>query len=43
MHQLLIGVDEDLYATVRTSFLSRDPMPTFDEAYLAFQQEEHSP
>ncbi|XP_056682860.1 uncharacterized protein [Spinacia oleracea] len=42
LHQFLIGVDDDLYATVRTNLLSRTPLPTLDEAYLAFEQEERS-
>lgn len=42
LHLFLIGVDDDLYATVRTSLLSRVPMPTLDEAYLAFEQEDQS-
>ncbi|XP_056686134.1 uncharacterized protein [Spinacia oleracea] len=41
-HQFLIGVDDELYATVRTNLLSRVPMPSLDEAYLAFVQEENS-
>ncbi|XP_056691007.1 uncharacterized protein [Spinacia oleracea] len=42
LHQFLIGVDDELYATVRTNLLSRVPLPTLDEAYLAFEQEERS-
>ena len=33
--QFLIGVDDDEYSVVRSNLLSRDPMPTLDEAYLA--------
>ncbi|CAO2838484.1 unnamed protein product [Amaranthus hypochondriacus] len=35
LHQFLIGVDDDLYSVVRSNLLSRDPIPTFDDAYLA--------
>lgn len=38
LHQHLIGVDGDLYASIRTNLLSRDPMASLDEAYLAFVQ-----
>ncbi|XP_056685440.1 uncharacterized protein [Spinacia oleracea] len=41
-HQFLIGVDDELYGAVRTSLISRVPLPSLDEAYLAFTQEEHS-
>lgn len=42
LHQFLIGVDDDLYGLVRSNLLSRDPVPTLDEAYLALIQEENS-
>lgn len=41
-HQFLIGVDDDLYGPVRTNMLSRVPLPSLDDAYLAFTQEERS-
>lgn len=42
LHQFLIGVDDVEYSVVRSNLLSRDPMPTLDEAYLALVQEERS-
>lgn len=41
-HQYLIGGDDDLYGSVRTNLLSRDPLPSLDDAHLTFIQEEQS-
>ncbi|XP_056695775.1 uncharacterized protein [Spinacia oleracea] len=41
-HQFLIGIDDELYGTVRTNLLSRVPLPSLDDAYLAFTEEEQS-
>lgn len=42
MHQFLVGIDDDLYAVVRTNLLSQQPPPSLDRAYHAFLQEERS-
>ncbi|KAJ9567087.1 hypothetical protein OSB04_003053 [Centaurea solstitialis] len=44
LHQFLIGVDDDLYAMVRTILLSQHPVTHLRiyRAYQAFQQEERS-
>ncbi|KAL2922825.1 Retrovirus-related Pol polyprotein from transposon TNT 1-94 [Bienertia sinuspersici] len=42
LHQFLIGIDDDLYALVRTNLLSQQPPATLDRAYEAFLQEERS-
>ncbi|GAA0140818.1 hypothetical protein LIER_44052 [Lithospermum erythrorhizon] len=42
LHQFLLGVDDDLYGVVRSNLLSRVPMPTLDEAYSTFVQDENS-
>lgn len=42
LHEFLKGLDESLYGSVKSSLLSRDPLPTLDEAYSAFLQDEDS-
>ncbi|KAL2903852.1 Retrovirus-related Pol polyprotein from transposon TNT 1-94 [Bienertia sinuspersici] len=42
LHQFYIGIDDELYAAVRTNLLSQKPPPNIDDAYLAFTQEEKS-
>ncbi|KNA13963.1 hypothetical protein SOVF_111810, partial [Spinacia oleracea] len=42
LHQFLIGVDDDLYAMVRTNLLSQKPTPDLEGALAAFIQEEES-
>ncbi|GAA0150973.1 hypothetical protein LIER_09793 [Lithospermum erythrorhizon] len=41
-HQFLVGVDDELYSTVRSNLLSRVPVPSLDEAYQVFTQDEKS-
>ncbi|GAA0167025.1 hypothetical protein LIER_22051 [Lithospermum erythrorhizon] len=42
LHQFFVGIDDDLYGVVRSNLLSREPMPTLDEAYNVFVQDENS-
>ncbi|CAH9137903.1 unnamed protein product [Cuscuta epithymum] len=42
LHQFLVGIDDELYGTVRSNLLSQDPLPNVDRAYQAFVQEETS-
>ncbi|GAA0139059.1 hypothetical protein LIER_00682 [Lithospermum erythrorhizon] len=41
-HQFLVGVDDELYSTVRSNLLSRVPVPSLDEAYQVFTHDEKS-
>lgn len=40
LHQFYIGVDDDLYSTVRSNLLSQQPPPDLNRAYQTFLQEE---
>lgn len=40
--QFLMGLDESLYGSVKSNLLSRDPLPTIDEAYNVLVQDEES-
>ena len=40
LHQFLIGRDETEYGAIKSSLLSRVPLPTLDEAYNALVQDE---
>lgn len=40
LHEFLKGLDEALYGSVKSSLLSRDPLPTLDEAYSVLLQDE---
>lgn len=42
LHQFLMGIDESLYGVVKSSLLSRTPLPTLDEAYNILTQDEES-
>ena len=42
LHQFYIGIDDDIYGTVRTNLLSQMPSPDIDRAYQTFLQEERS-
>lgn len=42
LHQFLMGLDESLYSSVKSNLLSRDPLPTLDEAYNVLVQDEES-
>ncbi|GAA0161673.1 hypothetical protein LIER_39277 [Lithospermum erythrorhizon] len=40
LHQFLVGVDDDLYGVVRSNLLSRQRLPTLDNAYNTLTQDE---
>ncbi|XP_020869010.1 uncharacterized protein LOC110224991 [Arabidopsis lyrata subsp. lyrata] len=40
LHQFLMGLDETLFGAVKSSLLSRDPLPSLDEAYQVVTQDE---
>lgn len=42
LHEFLKGLDESLYGSVKSNMLSRDPLPSLDEAYSAVLQDEDS-
>ncbi|GAA0173459.1 hypothetical protein LIER_27070 [Lithospermum erythrorhizon] len=42
LHQFFVGIDDDLYGVVCSNLLSRLPMPSLDEAYNTFLQDENS-
>lgn len=42
LHQFLLGIDEYVCGTVKSSLLSRDPLPNLDEAYNVLTQDEVS-
>ncbi|XP_019096076.1 PREDICTED: uncharacterized protein LOC109130644 [Camelina sativa] len=42
IHQFLMGLDESLFDAVKSSLLSRDPLPSLDEAYQVVTQDEES-
>lgn len=42
LHQFLMGLDETLYGPVKSSLLSRVPLPTLEEAYNRLIQDEES-
>ncbi|KAA8549941.1 hypothetical protein F0562_001625 [Nyssa sinensis] len=42
LHQFLIGINDELYATVRSNLLSTSPFPDLDCVYQACLQEEKS-
>ncbi|KAA8515507.1 hypothetical protein F0562_018882 [Nyssa sinensis] len=42
LHQFLIGINDELYATVRSNLLSTSPFPDLDRVYQACLQEEKS-
>ena len=37
-----MGLDETMYESVKSNLLSRDPLPTIDEAYNILTQDEES-
>ncbi|CAH9097619.1 unnamed protein product [Cuscuta epithymum] len=41
-HQFLIGIDDEIFGTVRSNLLAQNPLPDIDRALQAFQQEENS-
>ncbi|KAG7598819.1 F-box associated interaction domain [Arabidopsis suecica] len=42
LHQFLMGLDETVFGAVKSSLLSRDPLPSIDEAYQVVTQDEES-
>ena len=42
LHQFFMGLDETLYGPVKSSLLSRVPLPTLEEAYNTLIQDEES-
>lgn len=40
VHQFLMGLDETVYATVRSNLLAQDPLPTLNKVYSTLVQEE---
>ena len=42
LHEFLKGLDESLYGSVKSNFLSRKPLPSLDEAYSALLQDKDS-
>lgn len=42
LHQFLMGLDENLFGSVKSSLLSRDPLPSLDEDYQVVVQDEES-
>ncbi|CAH9070652.1 unnamed protein product [Cuscuta epithymum] len=42
LHQFLIGIDDEIYATVCSNLLSQTPLPDLARAHQAFLQEERS-
>ncbi|XP_073045833.1 uncharacterized protein [Primulina eburnea] len=42
LHQFLIGINDELYSTVRSNLLSTSPLPDLDRVYQACLQEEKS-
>ena len=42
LHQFLMGIDNSLYGAVKSSLLSRTPLPSLDEAYNILIQDEES-
>ena len=39
-HQFLMGLNDELYATLRSQILALDPLPTLDKIFSMTQQEE---
>lgn len=42
LHEFLKGLDESIYGSVKSNLLSRDPLPSLDEAYNVLLQDEDS-
>lgn len=42
LHQFLMGLDESLFGAVKSFLLSRDPLPSLDEAYQVVTHDEES-
>ena len=42
LHEFLTGIDEAIHGAVKSNLLSRDPLPSLDEAYNVLLQDEDS-
>lgn len=42
LHHFLMGLDKNLFGVVKSSLLSRDPLPLLDEAYQVVTKDEES-
>lgn len=42
IHQFLMGLDEYVFGAAKSSLLSRDPLPSLDEAYQVVTHDEES-
>ena len=42
LHEFLTGIDEAIHGAVKSNLLSRDPLPSLDEAYSVLLQDEDS-
>ncbi|CAA7040888.1 unnamed protein product [Microthlaspi erraticum] len=42
LHQFLLGIDELVFGAAKSSLLSREPLPTLEEAYNVLAQDEES-
>lgn len=40
VHQFLMGLDDDMFATIRSTLLALDPLPTLNKVYSSLIQEE---
>jgi len=40
-HQILMGLDDDLYSTVRSQILAIDPLPPMEKIFNMVQQQEN--
>jgi len=42
VHQFLMGLDDDLYSTVRGKILALEPLPSIDKIYNMVEQDKKS-
>ena len=40
VHMFLVGLDENMYGTVRSNILAQDPLPNMNKVYSTLIQEE---
>jgi len=41
IHQSLMGLDDEVYSTIRSQILALDPLPSLDKIFNMIQQEEN--
>jgi len=41
INQFLMGLNDDIYSTLRSQILALDPLPSLDKIYNIIQQEEN--